>query len=786
MAIMFLAGVLFVVAFIIGKPHFSALEYAINKAEAKIAVSACPPFKENAGFLKKLVCPSPKAVVAARDALAFDKLYGVKKINLEYSLGGTKKPAYYLIDKDNKKSYAPEILYQIFFWYNYLITWTIAGFLFWKLLKIYSKPVDRVNIKGLGFTQELLYKEAPIQTRPYSKTAEGEIFDIMDYLIPKIHTSAVKNYVDESLRISSKAAHPNFVAAGKRSLTNFIAFLRSVEELRKEAVTHYEKELGETNLFKFIKGNPSYFKKLYKEYGSYVESAVSRGDGFAPSFSDFLKKEKSITDPGLADEKEMLSKFENWRKAKTTDFMYAGLMFLNMAPFKEGIFEKINLFEVNSTLNPIKLVWNHFKYSTDGKYAKYIEEDNYIINSADSRSGEEIKHQQDLLKQRNADLLNQVQKENYMLDEDLIDYIKFVKFYHKPTKQNKKNKPLPITFKNEKTGEERTKADIKKLLLDAPSPILPQRDPNKKKDALTETEKLEDAFESHYYPDDLSEQYGRIIPLPIYIMTAIQKDENGKCQFKDRDGKFTFGSICGNYFLEVFITRTLFGFEKNARDTISKMKSDAEKISDPAERDVLLKLAAETEKQLDPKNQAARAKIINEMLTVYRFEETFLVALLAYGRRILNMPVGILSGKTKRLNPALFYAITALGRTYTFNVSYPISVYYEYEKRMGPQRLKEEMNRQALSVTQEFDSEQSIQMSTANPRSSGVRSKEQKENAVKKEEENLRPIITVNSSSDGRGVNYNIGATNSPLTKITASTYEETDIDMESELFSAY
>lgn len=729
---MFLGIFVFIVGFIMLKPQFAQLEYAISRAEARIAVNNCPPFNEKAGTITKLLCPSAKAVEISREALELYEYYGAKKVNLEFSMSGAQKFKYFVIDEESKKNYSPEILYHIYFWYNYVISWTLSLCLFAYLVKIYSTKIIRNNLKQLGFVQELLYEEAPIAERRASKQADNsEIFDVMDYLIPKVHANDAKRYVENSLRISSKASHVNFRAVGELEVSKFIDFLKKTDDLRLKAVTHYEKELENVGLFKAINKDPSAYANLKKAYASYVKA---RGSADCLTFAEFIQKKKNITDTGL-EKPEVTQMLDYWQKAKTTDFTFAGYCFLNLVHYDKGIFEKVTFFKKGARLNPVKIIHKYFGYSENGKYDVYIKEQRNLENSG-ANDGGSAREKFDAL---NADIIREIDKLEYVLTEDLCDYIQYKKFYLKETRTNKKNAPSKIV------SEQFPISKIKETIEKAPSPILSLGSDNE------DEVKLEKIFQSHYYPDDLSEQYGRILPLPVYIMSPITADSD-KAKFFI-DGKWQFQSVAGNYFLEVIMKRVLFGFEKNAKDTAAKMKKDAAAAISSAEKDVLLKLAAETEKMLDPKNAAARAKTINEMLAVYRFEETFLIALLKYGRKLLNMPVGILSAKSKLKNPALFYAMTSVDRTYTFNVSYPISLYYEYEKRQAPVRKAALQGEQLKTLVEDHIQEEDAQR-VLEPNRRNIENEDKKDNENKARKKKKEIILFASDASDSYSLNW--------------------------------
>ena len=656
LAIFFLFLVLILMSFWLAKPFFAYFQMYVSLKEARLYVTLGDwiPFLFQ-GELREYCLA----------ALQYANEYGVGKADVKFD--GVFSPYYIMIDKSGYITDIPENLYQSFYWFNYALASIPGSLLMVSLYKSFSARLERYDIKKAGYKQVLLYKEIGINERPFNKDASNKrgVFNVMDYLIPNVDAQKVDKYVTDSVRISLKNYNPNFAKLGEKKSREFRRFVRDkLDSLRKEAAAYWRDKLSSDMLFKHVEGNTDKMLALLKEFGEnknvgaseFFSSKIGRG-----SYSYTTEKQ---------------SQFDYWLKAELSDFRIDAEYYLNMiTPKREDKIE--NKFKVmidfDNKINAIKIAFTEFGYDKTGQQRAYkADMDNIedIIERDKANNENRVEYDPDEarvllekeVKDRYSDHIRQEEEYTYENSGDgLKDYILFSKFYHRKTKRNNKDDPLPLPAASE----------IIRIIENGSS---------------DEKAKLEKIFASHYYPDDKLEQYGRVMPLPVYIMTPIRSvNVTDQVRFKKINGgksTYTFLSEGANVFLEILIERILFSFEKSVKATAATLEADS-KNADEENKNTLLKLKAEIEKMLATGEKDARRTHIDRLLEIHRFEETFLMGLLAYGRTLLNLPVGVIGAKVKRTNPALWYAMTALGRTYAYNVSYPIQAMYEYEVRQS-------------------------------------------------------------------------------------------------------
>lgn len=664
------------------------MQFALLRAEARAILAVCPDKPEN-NILTKWVCPSNHNISIMKKMIRQVDKYGIESVNISYKDGVT-KPKYYMIDTEGYENDIPEKLYRYFFWKNYLFFGGLSLLMFYYMYKIYREKIIRYDIEKLGYKQEMLYPEIGINKRKSSKTSESDIFDIMDYLIPNVTANEADEYVKKSLKISLKGVNENFKEAGKRAETEYIEFLKKFDALRIEAYKSYEKDLAANTLFKLFYNSekkefdPFKFEKFYKEYNSWEKNYK----GADNSFVDYVRKQEN--NPSITATQEELKKMEYWMNAKTSNLLYIGLLNLNMVSTNRDE-NKLRDFEFGSNeINGVQEIYRMYGYDKNHMCESYNMGNKQLVDAMTREPSDTKKYEMEkVFKSEHRAYLKYESEYLYKKNEHLDDYISYKKFYQRPTRINIKNKPYDF-FK-----EMSKETFINDYLLEEKNP---------KRVAL------EKKLATHYYKDDLGEQYGRILPLPVYIMTPISPKDRDQLSFRKAgtDGKkFTdwgFKAQGANIFLKVMMDRILFSFESAIDDTIKMMEKDrdAKGISDE-DRDTIEKLIAETKKMKDPSELQARRGEIDKLLKIHRFEETFLIGLLEYGRKILNLPVGNLSAHTKKLNPALFYAITSVGRTYTYNVSFPIVLMYEFEKRHAKDKIAKAEEEALKEITSNDD-----------------------------------------------------------------------------------
>ena len=636
--LMFLIPLIVFALFILFKPYFAKAQFYFIYAEAYAFVNWLPD------FFKDLDGYRYQYSVAA---IEYMREYGINMEKVDVSFDNMIAPKYYLLEKTGSVTDMPEILYRLYFWFNQCLFLLFAIPLFKNLYNTYAKKIDKSDIKALGYKQVMLYDELKINERKFNNTADGKVFDVMDYLIPSIKTEQVDDYMKNSLRISLLAQRAGFEGAGKLDVKRYREQIKNkLEPARIEAVKFWEEKLKNDDVFIYSKGDPKKYEALLKEWNK-------QGD-----FLTFLRNKGANINPKYKYREERLN---FWMRASLTDFILLSEFFLNRLPIKE--LSKYVTIDFNNDIDVLALLYKEFGFDKTGMMKGYITEQDKIMDTV-QKIVEEEHIKEDKARQKVENDINReygrlkglIADNTIKVDEGLADYITFTKFYHKKARINTKNHPIPL---------------------------------------FEEKKNLEAAFATHYFPDDLHEQYGRILPPPVYVLTPLRPLASGSKQLEFRidtkkgksvEKEYTFQCVGGNEFLRILIDRVFLNFEETVAKSEKQMEEEISKIensTDPKDQEAvetLRKLISENRKMVEAGNATARRTKINELLAVHKFEETFLMALLEYGRTLLNLPVGILSAYTKRINPALWYAMTGVGRTFSYNVATPITAMYRYEK----------------------------------------------------------------------------------------------------------
>lgn len=671
--LMFLIPLIVFALFILFKPYFAKAQFYFIYAEAYAFVNWLPD------FLKDLDGYRYQYSVAAIDYM---REYGINMEKVDVSFDNMIAPKYYLLEKTGSVTDMPEILYRLYFWFNQCLFLLFAIPLFKNLYNTYAKKIDKSDIKALGYKQVMLYDELKINERKFNNTADGKVFDVMDYLIPSIKTEQVDDYMKNSLRISLLAQRAGFEGAGKLDVKRYREQIKNkLEPARIEAVKFWEEKLKNDDVFIYSKGDPKKYEALLKEWNK-------QGD-----FLTFLRNKGANINPKYKYREERLN---FWMRASLTDFILLSEFFLNRLPIKE--LSKYVTIDFNNDIDVLALLYKEFGFDKTGMMKGYITEQDKIMDTV-QKIVEEEHIKEDKARQKVENDINReygrlkglIADNTIKVDEGLADYITFTKFYHKKARINTKNHPIPLFEQKEMEIRKRGKVVGKKMI--------GYKDGEVKRILVSgsdeEKKNLEAAFATHYFPDDLHEQYGRILPPPVYVLTPLRPLASGSKQLEFRidtkKGKsvqkeYTFQCVGGNEFLRILIDRVFLNFEETVAKSEKQMEEEIAKLensTDPKDQEAvetLRKLISENRKMVEAGNATARRTKINELLAVHKFEETFLMALLEYGRTLLNLPVGILSAYTKRINPALWYAMTGVGRTFSYNVSTPITAMYRYEK----------------------------------------------------------------------------------------------------------
>ena len=131
-------------------------------------------------------------------------------------------------------------------------------------------------------------------------------------------------------------------------------------------------------------------------------------------------------------------------------------------------------------------------------------------------------------------------------------------------------------------------------------------------------------------------------------------------------------------------------YENTIRKQIKSLKEQIKEYEQPrffkfvnniSEEEInnLKALVAELESRLDKENEESRKAKITELLETHKFEETYIISLWEYGMNLVNLPTGRLS-IMKKENIVLWYALTSLGRPFTFKAGTPIEIMRQIEK----------------------------------------------------------------------------------------------------------
>lgn len=237
-------------------------------------------------------------------------------------------------------------------------------------------------------------------------------------------------------------------------------------------------------------------------------------------------------------------------------------------------------------------------------------------------------------------------------DKELLDYIRILVYKGKKPERNTKkpNKQLPKKL----TGENRNE--------------------------IIET------LKSNLIEHNENVEYGRLLMPDYYILTPL---ESKKVDEFECLGSKELISVLKKYVMDDFrneINKTISELKKE--NTKLEQKNDSESVETIKQN---LNLIIEMENMLNPDfNNSRNQKILN-LATVHEFEETFLMGMLIYGRKLVNLPIGVLA-KMKFQNATLWYALTSIGRTYQYRSGLPISVLYNIEKEEAAIKEKQKLD----------------------------------------------------------------------------------------------
>lgn len=251
----------------------------------------------------------------------------------------------------------------------------------------------------------------------------------------------------------------------------------------------------------------------------------------------------------------------------------------------------------------------------------------------------------------------------YFKDDDLVDYLKWLRY--------KDLKPI----KNRRLK-----------LQELPKELIH----NKNKSNKDEIVKMLKLYLQPHYPD---KEFGLIIMPKYYIFNPLTDAKLDQFKTKGSQGII---KILKKYMLD--------DFEEESQKNIAKLKKENKSLEKKGDEisskqiEENLNLILDIEALLDPHVAESRKKKIIDLTMTHKFEETLILALLEYGRKLVNLPVGVLS-PMKFDNSVLWYALTSIGRTYQFNAGLPLTILYKIEKNKALKKEEEKLD----PVVVEFD-----------------------------------------------------------------------------------
>ena len=403
--LMFLIPLIVFALFILFKPYFAKAQFYFIYAEAYAFVNWLPD------FLKDLDGYRYQYSVAA---IEYMREYGINMEKVDVSFDNMIAPKYYLLEKTGSVTDMPEILYRLYFWFNQCLFLLFAIPLFKNLYNTYAKKIDKSDIKALGYKQVMLYDELKINERKFNNTADGKVFDVMDYLIPSIKTEQVDEYMKNSLRISLLAQRAGFEGAGKLDVKRYREQIKNkLEPARIEAVKFWEEKLKNDDVFIYCKGDAKKYEALLKEWNK-------QGD-----FLTFLRNKGANINPKYKYREERLN---FWMRASLTDFILLSEFFLNRLPIKE--LSKYVTIDFNNDIDVLALLYKEFGFDKTGMMKGYITEQDKIMDTV-QKIVEEEHIKEDKARQKVENDINReygrlkglIADNTIKVDEGLADYI---------------------------------------------------------------------------------------------------------------------------------------------------------------------------------------------------------------------------------------------------------------------------------------------------------------------------------------------------------------------------
>lgn len=237
-------------------------------------------------------------------------------------------------------------------------------------------------------------------------------------------------------------------------------------------------------------------------------------------------------------------------------------------------------------------------------------------------------------------------------DKELLDYIKINLYKGKKPERNTKK----------------------------PNKVLPKKLTNENREEVIEI------LKSNLIEHSADIEYGRLLMPDYYIFTPLESKKVDE-----------FECLGIKELIKVLKKYVMDDFRNEVNKTISELKKENDKLEKKNDIDSIetvkqnLNLIIEMENMLNPEfNNSRNQKILN-LATIHEFEETFLMGMLIYGRKLVNLPIGVLA-KMKFQNSTLWYALTSIGRTFQYKAGLPIAILYKIETDEAETKEKQKLD----------------------------------------------------------------------------------------------
>jgi len=332
-------------------------------------------------------------------------------------------------------------------------------------------------------------------------------------------------------------------------------------------------------------------------------------------------------------------KIEKFKINKTKEEVYPNLIKNKRRNHKNQIFEVMDYFP--------PVIYNSEDEFINGSIR--LSKKNIDTNWTEAQKNKLLQMKKELTK---YNYLKLIYLDKYYIrninDKELLDYIKILRYKGKKPERNTKKvaKVLPKKL---------TKENYKQVMH-----ILNQ----------------------NLIEHDINIEYGRLIMPNYYIFTPL---DNKRLDEFTTPGSKELIAVLKKYVVD--------DFKKEINKTIKDLKKEINKLEKQNDSEAMetikqnKNLVEEMENMLNPEFTDSRNQKILNLATIHQFEETFLVAMLIYGRSLVNLPIGVMS-RMKYSNSVLWYALTSIGRTYKYRSGLPLSILFQIEKEEAESKEK--------------------------------------------------------------------------------------------------